>query len=149
VGVDDADDDILTDNAVAPDLSGVNAVDAPLDRVELLPRVRLLNLRLGDVSDNLLANGLGARQKGKLLDEFEGRAVGRAASRRSTSRSVAPSSAVFNKMADAAANAAMDLQASVQTKHPSTWGHTTKLDSHLLSDYREWHTRHILRLAPD
>jgi hypothetical protein len=52
-------------------------------------------------------------------------------------------------MADGAANAAMDLQASVQTKHPSNWEHTVKLDSYLLSDYREWHTRHISRSAQD
>jgi hypothetical protein len=39
----------------------------------------------------------------------------------------------------------MDMQASVQTK----LGHTAKLDSYLLSDYREWHTRHIWRFAQD
>lgn len=55
----------------------------------------------------------------------------------------------FNKMADAAANAAMDMQASVQTNHPSSWGHTATIDSYLLSDFREWHTRHILRTAQD
>jgi hypothetical protein len=50
-------------------------------------------------------------------------------------------------MADAAANVAMDSQASAQTKHPSDWEHTATLDNYLLSDYREWHTRHILRIA--
>jgi ribonuclease HI len=55
----------------------------------------------------------------------------------------------FNKMADAKANAVMDLHASVQTTHPSNWRHTTTLDSYLLSDYREWRTRHVLRIAQD
>jgi hypothetical protein len=52
-------------------------------------------------------------------------------------------------MADATANAVMDLQASVQTTHPTGWRRTAKMDSFLLSDYREWSTRHILRIAQD
>jgi ribonuclease HI len=51
----------------------------------------------------------------------------------------------FNKMA----NAAMDSQVSVQTTHPCNWGHTARLNDFLMSDYREWHTRHILRTAQD